>query len=330
MRRLVSSDWQLTDNSRDRYRTDFVVNEIPKLVEKYKPDQLIFLGDLTESKDNHPASLVNEIVEFFSFISCKTDVVILQGNHDFLHKEHPFFKFLFFLDARKGVKWISVPQVLDNCLYLPHTRDYKHDWEGVDFKGHDYIFAHNIFDGVTANGQKLSGIPTNIFPATSFVISGDVHEPQTFDPITYVGSPFLCDFGDNYQPRVLLLSDLTVKSIKVNGPQKRVIEVFWKEGMQFRRVGDFNKGDIVKIKSHLEMEHVAHWSRLRDHLAKWLADEGAIVNSIIPIVAYDVGERAKPVKSQRKSDATYLQQFVQRSGIDERTAAIGKEIVDLL
>ena len=100
--------------------------------------------------------------------------------------------------------------------------------------------------------------------------------------------------------------------------------------MQFRRVGDFNKGDIVKIKSHLEMEHVAHWSRLRDHLAKWLADEGAIVNSIIPIVAYDVGERAKPVKSQRKSDATYLQQFVQRSGIDERTAAIGKEIVDLL
>jgi metallophosphoesterase superfamily enzyme len=33
---------------RDRYRTDFVVQTLPVLIEKYKPDQLLILGDLTE------------------------------------------------------------------------------------------------------------------------------------------------------------------------------------------------------------------------------------------------------------------------------------------
>lgn len=327
MRRIVTSDWQLCDNARDRYRTDFVVNQIPKLIEKYKPDQLLVLGDLTEAKDNHPASLVNEMVDFFCSLaqSFEIEIIVLQGNHDFLHNGHPFFKFI---ENYRSLHWIARPEVLDNCLYLPHTRNYKRDWKGIDFKSHDYIFAHNIFEGVKANGQKLSGIPTRIFPDGCCVISGDVHEPQSFDLVTYVGAPFLCDFGDSYDPRVLLLDGLKIKSIKVGGPQKRLIEVFWKEGMQFRRTGDFNPGDIVKVKSYLEMEHVAHWDRLRSHLSQWLADQGAIVSTIIPVVTYAQGARAEPI-GQRKSDKQYFDAFVSRNGIDERSAAIGKEIVDL-
>mgnify|MGYP001553585418 FL=1 len=331
MRRLCTSDWQLTDNPRDRYRTTFVVNEIPKLVEKYKPDQLIFLGDLTENKDEHPASLVNEVVEFFSFISCKTDVIILQGNHDFLHKEHPFFAFV---ENFKNIHWISKPEVLDGCLYLPHTRDYKQDWKDVDFKGHDFIFCHNLFDGVKANGQKLSGIPTSIFPDDAVVLSGDVHEPQELDggKVIYVGSPFLTDFGDDFQPRILLLDDLKIKSIKVYGPQKRVIEATPEQGvggpLRFRHSPQLHTSDIVKIKVNIGMEHVAEWDKWRSLAEKWAIDRGLVVNSIIPVVSYDVGERAKPVKGQRKSDKQYLEAFVSRSGIDKKTAEIGKEIVD--
>ena len=331
MRRLVSSDWQLTDNPRDRYRTDWVVNELPKLIDKYKPDQLLCLGDITELKDQHPASLVNEIVDNLCSLahSFEIEIVVLQGNHDFLHKGFPFFKFL---ENFKGIHWISRPEVLGGCLYLPHTRDYKQDWKGIDFKGHDFIFAHNIFNGVKANGQLLSGIPTSIFPEDAVIISGDVHEPQTLDDglIHYVGSPCLCDFGDHYQSRVLLLDGLNMKSIKVHGPQKRVVEVFWKEGMQFRAVGDFNPGDILKIKSHLEMDHVAHWARLRDHLVNWATEKGAVVNTVQPIVTYDSVERAKPVQGKKKSDSQYLESFIKRTGIDEKTADVGKGIVELL
>lgn len=225
MKRLISSDWQLTDNPRDKYRTDWVVNELPKLIDKYKPDQLLVLGDLTESKDAHPAPLVNEIVNCFCSLAESVEIVVLQGNHDFLHNEHPFFAFL---ENFKSIHWISKPEVLDGCLYLPHTRDYKKDWKGINFNGHDFILAHNTFAGTKVNGQELSGIPTDIFPENCCVVSGDVHEPQQVGPIIYVGSPFLVDFGDDFQPRVLLLEDLKVKSIKVSGLQKRVIEAFVK------------------------------------------------------------------------------------------------------
>lgn len=324
MKRLVTSDWQLIYNQRDMYRLDFVKKEIPELIHKYKPDQLLMLGDLCEEKDQHPASLVNEIVEFFCSLATEgCDIVILQGNHDFLHKEYPFFKFL---ENYKAIKWISKPTVMEGCLYLPHTRNHKQDWKGVDFDGHDFIFAHNIFEGVKANGQSLSGISTSIFPDSSCVIAGDVHEPQTLDVVTYVGSPFLTDFGDDFQPRVLLLDDLRIKSIKVYGPQKRVIEVGVDGNVLHAK--NWNEGDIVKIKAHLEMKDVAEWDKKRSELINWTASQNLVLYTIVPIVAYDNGARARPVKGEKKSDDAYLQQFVKRNGIDEATAKAGQEILD--
>jgi UDP-2,3-diacylglucosamine pyrophosphatase LpxH len=332
MKRLCTADWQLMYGDRDRYRTDFVVQTLPVLIEKYKPDQLLVLGDLTEIKDLHPAPLVNKIVNAFYELSQLCEVIVLQGNHDFKHNSHPFFQFV---NNFEHVTWISKPTIKDGCLYLPHTRDYKKDWKGIDFTNggndYDFIFAHNIFEGVKANGQSLAGIPSSIFPDDATVIAGDVHEPQTLDDgkIIYIGSPCLVNFGDNYTPRVLLLDDLNIKSIKVHGQQKRLIEVFWKDGMQFRRTGDFNPGDIVKIKSYIEMEHVANWARLRDHLQEWATQNNLIVNSIVPIVAYDIASRQKVVKNNKKSDSQYLQTFVGRTGADNKTANVGMEIINL-
>jgi DNA repair exonuclease SbcCD nuclease subunit len=332
MRRLVSSDWQLAHNERDRYRTNWVVNDLPKLVEKYKVEQLVFLGDLTENKDNHPAALVNEIVEFFCGLATNNcDVVILQGNHDFLHKEYPFFRFL---QNYKAIKWISSPTEMENCLYLPHTRNYKQDWKDIGFtKQYDFIFAHNIFEGVKANGQALSGIPRNIFPAGSCVISGDVHEPQFLDPITYVGSPCLCDFGDDYQPRVLLLTDLDAKSIKVQGQQKRLIycavnKVAGQRELAFDH--NANAGDIVKIKVDLLVEDVADWLAIKQEVEDWAAKNKFIVYAILPEVAYVQGARQKLAKNNKRSDSEYLNAFVQRNGTDAQTAEVGKSIIDLI
>lgn len=332
MRRLVTSDWQLDNNPRDRYRTDWVVNDLPKLIDKYKVDQLLFLGDLCESKDAHPAPLVNEIVNCFYQISQTCRITILQGNHDFLHNAHPFFEFV---SNFPNVKWISKPTELDNCLYLPHTRDYKQDWKHIGFtKEYQYIFAHNIFDGVKANGQKLTGISTKIFPDTAQVISGDVHEPQELDDgkIIYVGSPLLCDFGDDYQPRVLLLDDLLIKSIRVQGVQKRLIDITW-EGSPididaWKRLYSANEGDIVKIRANLSMKDVADWSNIRQELELWATKNNWVINTIQPVVTYVQGERQKLVNSSKKSDEEYLTTFVSRSGADKKTAEVGKELME--
>ena len=321
MRRLVTSDWQLADNARDRYRLDFVKNEIPRLIDKNKVDQLLMLGDLTEAKDNHPAPLVNEIVETFSILSKMTQVVVLQGNHDFVAKQHPYFEFLGVL----GVQWISQPCVSLNCLFLPHTRDHKKDWSGVDLGAdYDFIFAHNIFTGTKANGQTLSGIPTNIFREDAFVISGDVHEPQAFGPITYVGAPYLCDFGDAYDPRVLLLDSLNAKSVRVYGPQKRVVECVWPDEPD----GDqADPGDIVKVKVYLKMEHVAGWPKIRQRVHDWAAKKAFVVNSVVPIVEYERGSRQADVKSYKKTDDQYFDAYVKRMGVDAATAAVGKALM---
>lgn len=326
MKRLVTSDWQLADNTRDRYRTDWVVNALPKLIEKYKPDQLLVLGDITEHKDQHPAPLVNELVNALCSIAELCEIVILQGNHDFLHNAHPFFAFL---ENFKGIHWMGKPEVHDNCLYLPHTRNYKQDWKGIDFSGYDFIFAHNIFEGVKANGQALSGIPRTIFPAGAFVISGDVHEPQTLGTVTYVGSPTLCDFGDDYQSRILLLDGLTVKSIKVHGQQKRLIFCAVNKIAGIRELAydhNANENDIVKIKVHMTMDDVPLWADIRKETEDWAVQNKFIVNSIVPIVEYEQGKRTKTVASQRKSDDQYMDAFALRNGIDETTANVGKEI----
>lgn len=328
MKRLISSDWQLADNARDRYRTDFVVKTLPALIEKYKPDQLLVLGDITEEKDRFPAPLVNEIVNCFHDLSKKCEIIILQGNHDILHAAHPFFEFISCFD---NISWISVPTERDHCLYLPHTRDYKKDWAGLQFDGYDFIFAHNIFEGVKANGQALSGIPRSIFSNDCFVISGDVHEPQTLQPVTYVGSPCLCDFGDSYQPRVLFLDDLKVKSIKVYGQQKRLIhctvnKIAGKRELDFDH--NANENDIIKVKVDLDMSDVAEWATIREEIEQWAAKNKFVLNSVVPIIAYVQGERQKIVKSTHKADSVYLQTFVKRLGLDEQTAQVGKDLME--
>jgi hypothetical protein len=338
MIRLVTYDWQLDSNPRDRYRINFVVEQLPKLIDKYKVEQLLFLGDICEQKDSHPAPLVNEIVNAFHDLSQQCEVIILQGNHDFLHNAHPFFEFV---NRFKNICWISKPTERDGCLYLPHTRDYKKDWANIGFtKDYAYIFAHNIFSGVSTNtGHALSGIPPSIFPNNAFVISGDVHEPQTFHPviggsITYVGSPTLCDFGDFYQPRVLLLDDLKVKSIKVFGQQKRLVQCTWDESKPLKARFEYphqtSENDIVKINVHLEMKHVSEWAIIREQVEAWAIKNNFVVHAIVPVVAYEAGKRQSIVNSSRKSDAQYLETFVGRLGVDERTAAVGKEIIELI
>ena len=323
MKRLITSDLQLSDLKRDEYRHLFVEQRLTKLVEKYQPDQLLLLGDLTEQKDNHPASLVNRIVKQIYNLSQICPIKILRGNHEYISIDHPFFEFV---EKFENVKWYNYPERSGNCYFLPHTRNYKEDWKDLDFAGIKYVFTHNIFTGVcAANGHALSGIPPSIFPDGIRVFSGDVHEPQTFGNITYIGAPFLCDFGDNYTPRIVLLDDDKVLSIKVGGAQKRLIDMNWSDPDD--RPTYANPGDIVKIRINLEMKDVAQWAEIRAEVEDWAHKQQFVVNTIQPIVAYDPGERSSTIKHRSKSDDEYVEGYAKRLGIDKDTLKAGKELM---
>jgi hypothetical protein len=201
------------------------MDTIAALIKKHKVDELIVLGDLTEEKDYHPATLVNALVDVIYSFSQLCEVIILRGNHDYTSIDCPFFQFLRRMDR---VRWLNTVTRLKlsigDCLFLPHTRDYKTDWAKLpQLEELDWIFAHNTFEGsVTEHGKRLSGIPTTFFDDFR-VISGDIHAPQDVGSVRYVGAPYQIDFGDLFEPRVLLLDRMGIKSISVFGPQKRLL-----------------------------------------------------------------------------------------------------------
>src|SRR4029079_19712585 len=111
---------------------------------------------------------------------------------DYVDINHPFYKFV---GHMSGIRWVNKPtgtlepnnlevtielSLLGHVLLLPHTTDYKRDWNGLKFSKYDWVFTHHTFQGTQlAPGVNLRGIPTEQFKGKTRVISGDIHVPQS-------------------------------------------------------------------------------------------------------------------------------------------------------
>lgn len=319
---LVTSDFHLSDNPRDAYRLKTLAT-IRKIAKKHKVTRILFLGDVTEAKDRHSAWLVNRIVKEFYRFSKIAPIFMLQGNHDSLEIDHPFYEFLHQID---GITWIKQPVIkevesIGSCLFLPHTRDHKKDWARIDMNGYKQIFAHNTFEGAKVeSGREMKGIPTSVFPQIrNHVISGDIHVPQRVGPVVYTGAPYTVDFGDNYQPRVLLLNkDAAPFSVQVPGAQKVLIELF---GSKLANRSMTYPGDIVKVRVHLKNFEYAKWHEIREKVVEWCDQYKQILHSVHPIV--EQTKEAMVTKATARSDTQLMREFAKISNVDERTLKRG-------
>ncbi len=320
---LCTSDFHLSDNPRDAYRLKTLAT-IRKIAKRYRVTRILFLGDVTEAKDRHSAWLVNRIVEEFYRFAKIAPVDILQGNHDSLEIDHPFYEFLHQID---GIDWIKTPtnkiiEPLGHCLFLPHTRNYKKDWAQRNFNGYKQILAHNTFKGAKGeSGRELDGIPTSVFPQIrNHVISGDIHVPQRVGPVVYTGAPFSVDFGDDYTPRVLILrKDQAPESVEVPGPQKILIDATAKIFRE-RREPDAAEGDIAKVRVHLRNFEYAKWNEIREDVVAYCDHFGLILHTAHPIVE----QKTETItKTTARSDEQLMREFAKISNVDERTLKRG-------
>ena len=325
---LITADLHWTDNVRDAYRHG-IVKRLCNLIRKHHVEMLLILGDLTEAKEGHSAELVNEITDHVHELSLLCDVIILQGNHDYKgNPDHPFFAFLSHIPH---VRWIRVPTlgvhlhdltegvqpVLEKAIFLPHTSNYGRDWKDLDLN-QDWIFAHNTFAGADGgNGRKLSGIPTSVFPKRARVIAGDVHIPQE----RYVGSPYTVDFGDDFEPRVLMIQGKKVTSIPIGGPQKRLVEVY--SPTELLKQKGLNEGDILKVKMHIASGEYDRWPEYQDKIRKWGEARGFIVHMTQPIIAGKGQPSRKKTNVTTKSDEELLKAYAKSRRVDERTLQTG-------
>lgn len=329
---LLTADLHWNNLPRDKYRHDWQV-ELRSLVKKHRVEVAVIDGDLTDDKDFHPAQLVNKTVDHIYQLAQLCPVVVNLGNHDYTTVEAtPFFAFLNRID---NVFWISKPTygsllpttAPQDMLFLPHSPNVERDWKDIDFSQSSCVVAHQTFAGaVSEHGKELGGI-TYKFPKNVQVFSGDVHTPQTLDNgIVHIGAPYTVDFGDDYEPRVILLDGKGWKSIPCTGPQKRLVEI--KAG-ELPKMKHLNEGDIVKVRVQLDTGQYAKWVEYKDRIKDWGYKNKLKIHLVQPVTKKLTTPKERTTRAfTPQSDSTVIKKFAERHSIDAHTLKVGLTIAE--
>lgn len=340
MASVVTADIHLGANPRDAYRIKWCEG-LPALLEKEKADRLIILGDLTAEKDYHSAWLTNKVVTIVRACAKVCPVYLLQGNHDYTKVDTPFFGFLD--DGDSGVRWIRDIKWmrldgLGLCLFIPHQRklevwqtmpQLKREW--------DWVFAHATFEGAKSEQDtELTGAPTGAILGHR-VISGDVHVPQKYGPVTYVGSPYRINFGDTYMPRILLLTRHSVNQRLCEGPRKVLLEVAgWEMLEGAADDGLVKAGDIVKVRYEITAQDYDKWPSIRRKIEQWAARIKVNLDSALPVPRIEEGSQKRTVVSSKAQSSSSLvmddeavtRAYCERYGVGDKTLNLGLRLME--
>lgn len=337
---FVMGDLHLTDSLMEEYR-HLLMRDMPRVAQQHGVDGIVILGDLTEQKDRHPAKLVNRVVDHIVALSRVAPVAVLMGNHDYKNEGYAFFQFLHKLrdvvwigSATHGQELGSRYAVFKDCLFLPHTRNYKRDWkvfkENRVFESSSVVFAHNTFNGASVGfGRQLEGIPVEYFPRKTCVVAGDIHVPQELGPVTYVGAPYTVDFGDDYQSRVLIIDGKKMESISTaEYPQKKLVEIDKLDDLKLRRVtSTLHVGDTLRIR--VNVDNLEAWSDLHKQVIAFCTKRGWVPQRIEPVMRKGATKkRVKVVQSQNADDGELIEQFGKRHSVDDRVLDMGLKIME--
>lgn len=323
---LVSADLHMSSNRRDSYRWKFLEETLPTLVAEHRARRVLLLGDFTEAKSGHSAELVNRLVDALAALAERAPIYLLRGNHDYLSEDSPFFKFTQHLSR---VRWINEPTRLKllglgDCLFLPYSRSPEEEWKPWLTEPRDWYFCHQAFEGaVGENNQRISGTSRNIFPRGVRVVSGDIHGPQKIGCVTYVGAPFKVDFGDSYEPRVLLLEGDEMRSVPVPGPQKRLVILRDRD----EKYPNITPGDVVKIRIEPPIDNQTPRAEWRAQARKWAEAAGVQLYAVEIITPKTAPSRADRDR-YRTSDADLIRAYVKKMKAGKACETAGLKLME--
>ena len=324
---IATADLHMAASRRDSYRWRFLEETLPAMVEEHRARRVLVLGDLTEAKSGHSAELVNRLVDALAALAERAPVYLLRGNHDFVSEDSPFFRFSRHLPR---VCWINEPtrlrlRGLGKCLFLPWARDLD-DCADFSFESFDWFFCHQTFEGADLGARRAEGCEPP-FSRSARVVSGDVHVPQKIGPVTYTGAPYTVDFGDAYEPRVLLLEGSEMRSVPVPGPQKRLITTTARDLKLRADLFDVAPGDVIKIRVTLPAGSDASRAEVRALARRWAEAAGVdlyAVEIVAPRAAPSRGDRDR----SRASDADLVRAYAKRMKAGKTCEAAGLKIVE--
>ena len=324
---LLFSDTHFTSSPRDDYRWG-LWDWLRDACRAQEVRTLVHLGDMTDAKDYHASSLVNRIVdEVVKTSACVEDFYINLGNHDSLRRGHAFFSFLSHLP---GVRFVTEPTELPDdgkgpaAFMLPHTKDPARDWAGLDLTHYDLLFMHQTVQGArSSNGQVMRGEPLPWLQARK-VWGGDIHVPQVVGGVEYVGSPYPVHFGDDFEPRCVLLD-------RRGRPSDLRFETIRRLSLRFLPGDDsalqhVRRGDQVKAVVELAAHERHEWRRVQGEVMSMLNGMGADVVELRLAQA----ERKAPMEALDRpvaalTDEEAMLAFVEANGlgVDAYEAGLG-------
>lgn len=303
---LLVGDLHLTDKPRDAYRFG-IFDWVKEQQRTHNPKATFFMGDLTDQKDRHSAALVNRITAEFKRVKeaihpnqFSRQVFIVTGNHDYIDPAIPFFGFLDMLVTNPEV-------VMDGVAILPHCRDesvFAARCKAFRSVKPRMLLIHNTIQGAIAEtGAPLNGFSAAPIRALSLKLgcfAGDVHKPQVAGPVTYVGAPYHVRFGDEFEPRCLLVHDNGLAAnLYFEAPHKNKLTV--RQPNDLMKAG-LAKDDHVKVTVELLREEVTEWKTRKQEVLDMCAKLGLVVYGVdLKVLGQEKAKAQAPV-SRRPAD----------------------------
>jgi hypothetical protein len=290
---------------------------------------LVILGDLTEEKDYHSSRLVNRIVEELTAIAQEgIQVHVLKGNHDYAESANPFF---FFLAHFPNCHYYSDTRLVEigntRWAFFPHSREpVWSDARQLREVGIDFVGCHQVFSGARSeSGREMLGLSTRPLEGAGKVWAGDIHVPQQVGPVEYVGSPYPIHFGDEFEPRVILIDGTKYWNLYPPYIQKLVLRITDPEQLDF--CTSWKAGDQVKVELTLCRSEFGCWDKYRKKIQRICKSNELVLRGI------ELKEKKRerlsliaPINMPRVP-MDQFETYVQQMSIDASDAVVGRGLL---
>lgn len=327
MRFLVTSDTHFSDNPRDAYRFK-LFDFLSEQKEKHKVNYILHLGDVTEKKNDHSASLVNSIIKGLKTLDAP--IYIDRGNHDGLNPSLPYFHFL---NEIPGIIFCT-----DFCVshklklaFIPHQRDESdfHKYIKQVPDGYIALLHQTVTGAISETGQQMTGfsVPPNRARA---IYSGDIHNPHKVGSVSYIGSPYPVRMGDNYKARVLLLdvneNNIVETDLHFDAPKKLHLHI-----RDVSEIPKLTKGDQVKITLELTRAEIVEWANHKKGIMDHCQQNGIEVHGF----ELKKEERKKRTRienngaSRSKSTKEFFLEFCNAEKLSDQVRQTGATLLDV-
>jgi len=171
-----------------------LANDMHDSAVKNNDNVIAVLGDLFDNNRTMTQKTQDLALEIVNGIWKDFSVILLQGNHDTYYKNRERPNWLKMFKATENVVVVDKePYIRQDKCFVP----WGYDISTLEWR--DYLFGHFEINSFRMNNFyecKTSTLNSKDFTCFKAVFSGHFHFPQTYNNITYLGSPFQQNFGD--------------------------------------------------------------------------------------------------------------------------------------